>query len=121
MDFILDFEMLKLGIGLLGLIIINILLGSTDGLLRKEFNKEKFIAGIIKGGIVVVSFLGVYLIGSILVPEITIDINGQQITLLMAVNLILLSAFSIYAYEVLKKLAVFVRAKFNTTSSTTQK
>ncbi len=118
-NFVFDYQMLNLGIGLIGLILINIFLGSINSFLERKFNKEKFINGIIKGSVVTVSFLGVYGVG-ILNPEISLDIAGQQLTLLMAVNIILIGGFSWYGFEVLKKLASFVNAKFDT-SSTTQK
>ena len=57
----------------------------------------------------------------ILNPSIALEIMGQQLTLLMAVNTILIGGFSWYGFEVLKKLASFVNAKFDATSSTTQK
>ena len=110
MDITIDFQMLYLGIGLLGLVLINILLGSIDGFLQKQFDKSKLLNGIIKGGIVTSSFVGIYLIGC-LVPDIMIDINGQEITLLMAVNVIILGGFAYYAKEVLMKLASFINIK----------
>ena len=110
-DFVFDFQMLNLGIGLAILIVINILLGSINSLLQRTFEKEKFISGLIKGSIVTVSFLGVYAVG-ILNPTISLDIAGQQLTLLMAVNVILIGGFSYYGFEVVSKLASFVGAKF---------
>lgn len=118
-NFVFDYQMLNLGIGLIILISINILLGSINSLLEKNFDKTKFINGCIKGVIVSVSFCGVYFVG-LLNPSISLEIMGQQLTLLMAVNTILIGGFTWYGFEVLKKLASFVNAKFNT-SSTTQK
>lgn len=112
LNFIFDYQMLNLGIGLLCLILINILLGSMNSILERNFNKEKFINGIIKGFIVSISFIGVYFTGCI-VPDIAINIDGQSLTLLMAVSVILISGFSFYGFEVLKKLSSFVNAKFN--------
>ena len=112
MNFVFDFQMLNLGIALLGFIIINILLGSMDTLLQKKFDKDKCIMGCIKGAIITASFVGVYFIGT-LIPDVMIDINGQEITILMAVNLIVVSGLAWYAKEVLIKLASFVKAKFS--------
>jgi len=111
MNFVFDFQILYLGIGLLGLILINILLGSINSFLERKFDKEKFINGIIKGSIVIISFVGVYLIGNI-VPDVILDINEQEVTLLMAINVIILGGFIWYAKEVLQKLASFINAKF---------
>lgn len=112
MNFVFDFQMLYLAIGLLGLILINVLIGSINGFLERKFDKKKFIDGLIKGSVVCVSFVGVYFIG-ILNPSIAIEIGDQQLTLLMAVNIVLLSGFGWYGKEVLTKLATFVNAKFN--------
>ena len=111
-NFVFDFQMLYLGIGLIILISINILLGSVNSLLEKKFDKTKFLNGCIKGSIVSISFCGVYFVG-ILNPSIALEIMGQQLTLVMAVNVILISGFSFYAFQVLKKLASFVNAKFD--------
>jgi small basic protein len=111
MNFVFDFQMLYLGVGLLGLVLINILLGSINSILERKFDKKIFINGIIKGFIVVVSFIGVYGIG-LINSEIYLDINGQQLTLLMAVNTIVLGGFVFYGKEVMVKLANFVNAKF---------
>ena len=111
MNFVFDYEMLYLGGGLTGLILINILIGSIDGLLQRKFDITKFVSGIIKGAVVSISFIGVYVIG-IFNPSITLEILGQELTLPMAVYMIVLGGFLWYAYEVLRKLAGFVKAKF---------
>jgi len=110
MDFVVDFQILYLGVGLMGLIVINILLGSIDSILQRKFDKRKFFNGTIKGLIVSVSFIGVYYVG-VLVPNITINISGQELTLVMAVSLLMTAGFSWYAVEVIGKLAKFVNAK----------
>lgn len=111
MNFVLDYQMIYLAAGLLGLILINILLGSISSFLERKFDLEIFVNGLIKGIIVIVSFAGVYLIG-FFVPDILIEINGQEFTLLMAVNIIVFGGFVFYAKEVLVKLSAFVNAKF---------
>ncbi len=112
-NFAIDFQMLNLGIGLIILVCTNILLGSINSLLERKFDKEKFISGLIKGVIVSISFIAVYFVG-ILNPNISIDVVGQQLTLIMAVNVILFGGFGWYGIEVLSKLASFVKAKFGT-------
>lgn len=113
MNFAFDFQMLYLGIGLLGFVCLNILLGSVDGLLQKQFDKVKFLNGVIKGAVVSFSFVAVYFIGCLL-PEIAINIDGQELTILMAVKLILTGGVVYYAKEVIVgKLIPFVGAKFN--------
>jgi len=109
--FQIDMQMLYLGIGLLGAIIINILLGSVSSILQRQFDKTKFINGIIKGAIVAICFIGVYFIGLLAPAIILININGQEVTILTAIQIILVTSFLYYIKEVIIKLAKFVNAK----------
>ena len=86
-NFVFDVQIFNLGLGLLILIGVNILLGSINSILERKFDKEKFIAGVVKGVIVSVSFIAVYVVG-LLNPSIALDIMGQQLTLHMAVSAI---------------------------------
>lgn len=110
--FTIDLQMLNLAIGLLGLILVNILLGSVSAILEKKFDKTKFFNGIIKGVIVAFCFIAVYFIGLLTPSIIIMEMNGQEVTLLTAIQLILLTSFLYYGKEVVVKLAFFVNAKF---------
>lgn len=112
MGFVFDFQMLYLGGGLGGLILINILLGSSSALLQGQFDKTKFFQGLGKGVIISVSFLGVYFIGQLNPDVIVASVNGQDINLMVGVYLIVLSAYMWYAVDVLTKLAKLVNGKF---------
>lgn len=101
-------DALHLGIGLLVLIFVNIILGSIDAFLSGNFDRGKFLRGIIKGIIVALCFAATYLVGWLTPSVLAISINGQAVNLLTAVYLVIMAGFLFYAKEVIMKLAFFV-------------
>jgi hypothetical protein len=106
--------MIYLGIGLLGLIIINIILGSVKSVFESKFDKVKLLQGVVKGFIVSLCFIGCYFIGLLNPNIIVINANGQDINLLTGVHMVVLGGYLVYGKEVLTKLATFTGAKFET-------
>lgn len=104
-------DALRLGLGLLTLIAVNIILGSIDALLSGIFDWGKFRRGIIKGIIVALCFAATYLVGWINPDVLAVTINGQSVNLLTAVYLVIMAGFLFYAKEVIMKLASFVYGK----------
>ena len=115
--FIIDLQMIYLGVGLFGLILVNILLGSVHAILEKQFNKEKFKNGIIKGVIVGISIIIVYFIGLLTPTIIIMEMNGQKVTLITAIQLILVTSFLYYGKEVIVKLTIFMNSKLGNRGS----
>lgn len=107
-------DIIRLGLGLLLLIVVNIILGSVDAWLSGEFDKPKFRRGIAKGAIVAMCFAITYLVGWLNPEVVAISINGQAVNLLTAVYLVIMAGFLFYAYEVIGKLAGFVKGKLKT-------
>ncbi len=105
---------LRLGLGLLALIAVNIILGSIDAFLDKSFDRGKFLRGIIKGAIVAACFAVTYLIGWLNPDVLAVTINGEAVNLLTAVTLVVMAGFLFYAKEVIIKLAVFVHGQVDT-------
>lgn len=104
---------LRLGLGLLVLIAVNIILGSINAILSKEFDRGKFLRGIIKGVIVALCFAATYLVGWLNPDIMAVTINGQSVNLLTAVYLVIMAGFLFYAQEVIRKLAAFVCGKLD--------
>lgn len=104
-------DALRLGMGLLTLIAVNIILGSIDALLSGSFDPGKCRRGIIKGIIVALCFAATYLVGWINPNVLAVTINGQSVNLLTAVYLVIMAGFLFYAKEVIMKLASFVYGK----------
>lgn len=104
-------DIIRLGLGLLLLIVVNIVLGGVDAMLSGEFDKPKFWRGVAKGTIVAVCFAITYLVGWLNPAVVAISINGQAVNLLTAVYLVIMAGFLFYAYEVIGKLAGFIKGK----------
>ena len=104
---------MRLGLGLLVLIAVNIILGSIDALLTKSWDKGKFLRGIIKGAIVALCFAAAYLVGWANPDVLAVTINGQSVNLLTAIYVVIMAGFLFYAKEVLMKLATFVNGKLD--------
>ena len=104
-------DALRLGLGLLTLIAVNIILGSIDALLSGAFDPGKCRRGIIKGIIVALCFAATYLVGWINPDVLAVTINGQSVNLLTAVYLVIMAGFLFYAKEVIAKLTSFIYGK----------
>lgn len=111
--FVFDTAIINLGIGLLGLILINILLGSITSIIEKRFDKAKFIQGLVKGIVVIVSFVGVFAIGVLNPNVLVLSMNGQDVNLITGINLIVLAGYLFYGKQVLTKLSSFVHGNFD--------
>ena len=108
----MEIQILNLSIGLMGLMIINIVLGSVDAIFKKSFDKQRFIQGIIKGVIVTFCFMGTYYIGKLNPDVIVIDVNGQEVNVLTSIYLTILAGFITYAKQVIDKLRMFINGNF---------
>lgn len=109
---ILDSNIITLGGSLLGLVCINIILGSITSFFNQQFDKRKFWVGLLKGAIVTVSFVGVCYIGKLTPDIIVINVNGQDVSLYDGTYLLILSSYLWYSKEVLIKLSSFVGGKY---------
>lgn len=107
-----DQQILILGMSLLGLVIINIILGSVSSIFQQQFDKAKFFYGILKGLIVTFCFVGVCYIGKLTPDVIVINVNGQDVTLYDGTYMLMLVSYTWYGKEVLIKLSSFVKGKF---------
>lgn len=107
----MDNQMLMLSVGLLGLIVINIILGAVNSIFDKSFNRVKLIQGAVRGIIVTGCFIATYYIGKINPDVIVMKINEVDVNLLTAVYITTLSAFVAYGAQVIQKLAGFVVVK----------
>lgn len=117
--FNIDMEMVKIAFALLLLIGANILLGSTNAFMARQFDKTKFINGIIKGSVIAVSIVMVYAAG-LLIPNIVImQIDGQNVTLVMALGMLFVAAIIAYGQEDIGKIATFFKTKFGNNTNTT--
>lgn len=108
---IFDAQLFILGGSLLTLILINILLGSINAIIQKEYDGVKLRQGFLKGIIVCISFVGCYFVGLLNPDLLVLNIEGQEITLLTGINIILVGGYVFYGKDILEKLAGFVGVK----------
>jgi len=109
----IDMNLVYLGIGLIVLMGCNILMGSIEALLTQEFNKKKFLQGVIKAVVVVICFILTYFVGLLNPNVVAISVNGEMVNVLTAMNLVVLAGFTWYAKEVFIKLATFIKGKID--------
>lgn len=95
---------LRLAIGLLLLVIANIALGSIGAIIAGTFDAVLFRRGAIKGAVIFLAVLAVYLAGLLNPDLLIIETGGSQVNLQMADYLLVLAAFAAYAVDILKKL-----------------
>jgi hypothetical protein len=107
-------EIVKATFALLILIVVNITLGSLKSLFDRTFNWAKFWQGVLKGSIIFVCLVGIYVAG-LLNPIAAIVINGQAVSLMVAVNIIIISTFLFYAVQVIDKAIKILRNKSDVT------
>jgi len=108
----IDQNTILLGGSLLGLIILNIILGSVNSFFIKQFDKTKLWQGIFKGIIVSSSFICVCFIGQLNPNILLVSVDGKEINLSNATYLLMMSGYLYYGKEVLVKLSSFISGKF---------
>jgi len=101
---IIDITIVRLGIGLLLLILANIALGSVNAFIEGTWDSTKFRNGCIKGGAIAAALVAVYLAGWLNPDLFVVEAEGQQVNLMTAVHIALLASFTVYAIDVIKKL-----------------
>ena len=104
-------SILRLGGGLLLLIISNIAIGSIQAAAAREWNTKTFLNGLIKGGIVIGAFVAVWFAGWLNPDLVVIETGGQQMNLSTAFYFILVMGFVCYAGKILVKLKEIVTTK----------
>lgn len=103
--------MLNLFIGLVSTMVANILLGMTLAKLKQNFNKKKFLEGLVK----VISILlgiGLMYLTSYLNPDILVaNINGTNVNLIDAIKLLFMAGIVMYGSQDLIKLKDILKLK----------
>ena len=100
----LDMASIRLAAGLVLLIAANIALGSINAIIAGKWDRAKFRNGCIKSAVVAMALIAVYFAGYLNPNLMVVEVDGQTVNLMTAVSLSILSAFTVYAIDVLKKL-----------------
>ena len=96
--------MIKIVIGLVSVMIANVLLGVTLAKLKKEFNKEKLLNGLVKYLSIIIGVLLMYLAGYLNSNIMIANINNVEVNLMTAIEVLFVSGIVYYGMQDLIKL-----------------
>ena len=96
--------MIKIVIGLISVMIANVLLGVTLAKLKKEFNKEKLLNGLVKYLSIIIGVLLMYLAGYLNSEIMIANINNVEVNLMTAIEVLFISGIVFYGMQDLIKL-----------------
>lgn len=103
--------MLNSFIGLASVMLANVLMGVTLAKLKKNFNKNKFLEGLVKVGGVLIA-IGLLYLASRFNPDILVaNVNGTNMNLIDAMNLLFTTGIVIYGGQDLIKLKDILKLK----------
>lgn len=92
------------GLVLIGLICVNIFLGSMDAWINNTWDKEKLIKGIKKGFSISVATLATYVLGGFIPDILVMTVNEVEVSLVTAIGLVITAAIAWYGKEVVIKI-----------------
>ena len=96
--------MIKIVIGLISVMLANVLLGVTLAKLKKEFNKEKLLNGLVKYLSIIIGVLLMYLAGYLNSDIMIANINNVEVNLMTAIEVLFVSGIVFYGMQDLIKL-----------------
>ena len=96
--------MIKIVIGLVSVMIANVLFGVTLAKLKKEFNKEKLLNGLVKYLSIIIGVLLMYLAGYLNSDVMIANINNVEVNLMTAIEVLFVSGIVYYGMQDLIKL-----------------
>ncbi len=100
-----DAAFINLAFGLLILIGANILLGSMNAIFDGDFDIKTFFTGFLKGILVTVCAVGLYFAGMLNPDLVAVNVGGEELNILTAVNAAVLAGYYLYARQVFNKLS----------------
>ena len=109
---------IRLAIGLVLLVAVNVVLGSLNALFDGTFDRIKCRNGVIKGIIIAACFVAFYVAGRLNPDIVAIDIDGETVNVATAANP-MVTAYVLYAKDVFSKLSKLVLSKTSGTPEQT--
>ena len=100
-----------LAAGLLILVGVNVALGTLNSWINETFDNKKLWNGVKKGGVVAVCFAAFYVVGQMNPKIAAIDIQGSKINVGNAADILMVSAYVLYAKDVFAKLYKMILGK----------
>ena len=103
--------MLNLFIGLASVMLANVLMGVTLAKLKQNFNKKKLLEGLVKIGGVLIA-IGLLYLTSYFNPNIlVVNVDGKNMNLIDAMNVLFTTGIVIYGSQDLIKLKDILKLK----------
>lgn len=103
--------MIRLSIGLVSVMISNVIMGMTLAKLKSNFSKKKCLEGIFKIASIVVSILLMYLCSYLNADIMVASINGVNVNLIDAIELLFTAGIIYYGSQDLMKLKDILQVK----------
>lgn len=103
--------MIKLSIGLISVMIANVIMGITLAKLKSKFSKKKCIEGLVKITSIIISILLMYLCSYLNTDIMVASINGMNVNLMDAIELLFTAGIVYYGSQDLIKLKDILQVK----------
>lgn len=103
--------MIKLSIGLVSVMVANIIMGMTLAKLKSKFSKKKCLEGIVKILSIVISISLMYLCSYLNSDIMVASINGMNVNLIDAIELLFTAGIVYYGSQDLIKLKDILQVK----------
>ena len=103
--------MIRLSIGLVSVMIANVIMGMTLAKLKSNFSKKKCLEGIFKIVSIIVSILLMYLCSYLNADIMVASINGMNVNLIDAIELLFTAGIVYYGSQDLLKLKDILQVK----------
>lgn len=103
--------MIRLSIGLVSVMIANVIMGMTLAKLKSQFNKKKCLEGLFKIGSIIISILLMYLCSYLNSDIMVASINGMNVNLMDAIELLFTAGIVYYGSQDLIKLKDILNVK----------
>lgn len=103
--------MIRLSIGLISVMIANVIMGITLAKLKSQFNKKKCLEGLVKIASIIISILLMYLCSYLNADIMVASINGMNVNLIDAIELLFTAGIVYYGSQDLIKLKDILKVK----------
>ena len=103
--------MIRLSIGLVSVMVANIIMGTTLAKLKSQFSKKKCLEGLVKIASIIVSILLMYLCSYLNADIMVASINGMNVNLIDAIELLFTAGIVYYGSQDLIKLKDILQVK----------
>lgn len=103
--------MIRLSIGLISVMVANVIMGVTLAKLKSQFNKKKCFEGLVKIASIIISILLMYLCSYLNADIMVASINGMNVNLIDAIELLFTAGIVYYGSQDLIKLKNILQVK----------